>query len=65
ARVLLWDERPRGAPWVVACVGRLEFPFGSVAEQRRRVAGLEAAGYRQVFRRDGYIVLHRDVPDPW
>ncbi len=65
ARVLLWDERSRGAPWVVAYVGRLEFPFGSVAGQRRRVAELEAAGYRQVFQRDGYIVLHRDVPDPW
>ncbi|GAA1874746.1 DUF2079 domain-containing protein [Actinomadura bangladeshensis] len=65
ARVLLWDRRSRGAPWVVAYVGRLEFPFGSVAEQRRRVAELEAAGYRQVFRRDGYLVLHRDVPDPW
>ncbi|MEU5989573.1 DUF2079 domain-containing protein [Spirillospora sp. NPDC047418] len=65
ARVLLWDRRPRGAPWAVAYVGRLEFPFGSVAEQRRRVAEMEAAGYRQVFRQDGYIVLHRDVPDPW
>ena len=64
ARVLLWDERSRGAPWVVAHVGRLEFPFPSVAEQRRRVADLEAAGYRRVFRRDGYIVLHRDVPGP-
>nr|WP_239067448.1 DUF2079 domain-containing protein [Actinomadura bangladeshensis] len=64
ARVLLWDRRSRGAPWVVAYVGRLEFPFGSVAEQRRRVAELEAAGYREVFRRDGYLVLHRDVPDP-
>jgi uncharacterized membrane protein len=65
ARVLLWDERSRGAPWVVAYVGRLEFPFRSVAEQRRRVAALEAAGYRVVFRQDGYLVLHRDVPDPW
>lgn len=65
ARVLLWDERSRGAPWVVAYVGRLEFPFPSVADQRRRVAELEAAGYRTVFRQSGYIVLHRDAPDPW
>ncbi|MGP4027856.1 DUF2079 domain-containing protein [Actinomadura sp. 3N407] len=62
ARVLLWDERSRGAPWVIAYVGRLEFPFPSVAGQRRRVAELEAEGYRAVFRREGYIVLHRDVP---
>ncbi len=65
ARVLLWDEHPRGAPWVVAYVGQLEFPFPSVAEQRRRVARQEAAGYRVIFQREGYIVLHRDAPDPW
>ncbi|MFG2086431.1 DUF2079 domain-containing protein [Spirillospora sp. NPDC048824] len=62
ARVLLWDERSRGAPWVIAYVGRLEFPFPDVAGQKRRVAELEAEGYRAVFRREGYIVLHRDVP---
>ncbi|WUH96996.1 DUF2079 domain-containing protein [Spirillospora sp. NBC_00431] len=59
ARVLLWDERSRGAPWVVANVGRLEFPFPSVADQRRRVGELAAEGYREVFRQDGYIVLRR------
>ncbi|WP_165964051.1 DUF2079 domain-containing protein [Actinomadura sp. KC216] len=59
ARVMLWDEHPRGAPWVVAYVGRLEFPFASAADQRRRVAELRAAGYREVFRQEGYIVLHR------
>ncbi|WP_433477765.1 DUF2079 domain-containing protein [Spirillospora sp. CA-142024] len=64
ARVLLWDERSRGAPWVVAYVGRLEFPFPSVADQRRRVGELEAEGYREVFRQDGYLVLYRDVPGP-
>ncbi|TYK48403.1 DUF2079 domain-containing protein [Actinomadura decatromicini] len=65
ARVLLWDERSRGAPWVVACVGRLEFPFASVADQRRRVEELAAEGYREVFRREGYVVLYRPGPDPW
>lgn len=65
ARVLLWDDRSHGAPWVIAYVGRLEFPFGSPAEQRLRVAELKAEGYAEVFRQDGYIVLYRDVPDPW
>ncbi|WP_143118252.1 DUF2079 domain-containing protein [Actinomadura madurae] len=65
ARVLLWDDRSHGAPWVIAYIGRLEFPFGSPAEQRLRVAELKAEGYAEVFRQDGYIVLYRDVPDPW
>ncbi|RKS75094.1 putative membrane protein [Actinomadura pelletieri DSM 43383] len=64
ARVLLWDRRSRGAPWVVAYVDRLEFPFGSVAEQRRRVEELAAEGYREVFRQDGYIVLYRTPMGP-
>ncbi|MFF0522564.1 DUF2079 domain-containing protein [Actinomadura nitritigenes] len=64
-RVLLWDWQPRNAPWVVADVRRHTFPFPSVAEQQRRVALLKASGYREVFGRDGYVVLHRDGPDPW
>ncbi|MVZ99365.1 DUF2079 domain-containing protein [Actinomadura sp. LD22] len=64
-RVLLWDWQPRDAPWVVADVERRTFPFPSVAEQQRRVALLAASGYRQVFARDGYVVLHRAGPDPW
>ncbi|GLZ15099.1 hypothetical protein Acsp04_53340 [Actinomadura sp. NBRC 104425] len=59
ARVLLWDERPRGAPWVVADVERHTFPFGSLDEQRRRVQVLVESGYRKVFRSGGYVVLHR------
>ncbi|MBT2213625.1 MULTISPECIES: DUF2079 domain-containing protein [Actinomadura] len=65
ARVLLWDGQPRRAPWVIADVERLEFPFRTLAEQRRRVESLLAGGYREVYRADGYIVLHRDVADPW
>ncbi|MDL4771744.1 MULTISPECIES: DUF2079 domain-containing protein [Thermomonosporaceae] len=64
-RVLLWDWEPRYAPWVVADVDRLEFPFTSVDEQRARVETLIEAGYREVFRRYGYVLLHRDAPDPW
>jgi hypothetical protein len=61
--VLLWDgdggTPPLGAPWVVANIRQRQFTFHSVAEQRQRVAYLERSGYRVVFRRDGYLVLHR------
>jgi len=61
--VLLWDgdgyTPPLAAPWVVANTRRLQFTFFSVSEQRQRIAFLEAHGYRVVFRRDGYLVLHR------
>ncbi|MFV2179033.1 DUF2079 domain-containing protein [Actinomadura sp. LOL_016] len=58
ARVLLLDRWPRNAPWVVADVERLTFPFRSVDDQRLRVRGLLRLGYREVFRRGGYVVLH-------
>jgi uncharacterized membrane protein len=61
--VLLWDgdggTRPLGAPWVVANVQQPQFTFRGVREQRQRVAFLEHNGYRVVFERDGYLVLHR------
>ncbi len=61
--VLLWDgdgrTPPLGAPWVVANVTHPQFTFASVREQRQRVALLERSGYRVVFERLGYIVLHR------
>jgi hypothetical protein len=62
--VLLWDgdgsTLPLGAPWVVANVRQVQFTFrGGLREQRQRVAFLEQNGYRVVFRRDGYLVLHR------
>ena len=64
--VLLWDGdggTPQlGAPWVVANIATRQFTFHSVAEQRQRVAFLERNGYRVVFRRDGYLVLHRTGP---
>jgi uncharacterized membrane protein len=64
--VLLWDgDGPTpalGAPWVVASTSQLQFTFRSVREQRRRVRLLERHGYRVVFRRDGYLVLHRPGP---
>ncbi|WP_084960120.1 DUF2079 domain-containing protein [Thermoactinospora rubra] len=57
--VLLWDRTPRGAPWVVAEVGRRVFPFRTEAEQRDRVAALQAAGYRVRYSAGGYVVLAR------
>jgi uncharacterized membrane protein len=64
--VLLWDgdggTPPLGAPWVVANVRAPQFTFHSVLEQKQRVALLERSGYRVVFRRRGYIVLHRSGP---
>jgi uncharacterized membrane protein len=61
--VLLWDgdghTPPLGSPWVVADITDLQFTFSSVREQRRRLEFLERNGYRAVFKRDGYVVLHR------
>jgi hypothetical protein len=47
---------------VVANIKRLQFTFSSVREQRQHVAVLERSGYRVVFQRDGYLVLHRAGP---
>jgi uncharacterized membrane protein len=59
--VLLWDgeQGPLGSPWIVADVKRREFTFTSVPAEKARVALLVRAGYQIVFRRDGYLVLHR------
>jgi uncharacterized membrane protein len=59
ARVLLWDGRPRWAPWVVADTGMVTFPFPSVGAQRDRVRILLRSGYSVVRQRDGYMVLNR------
>ncbi|MEU5877966.1 DUF2079 domain-containing protein [Spirillospora sp. NPDC047279] len=63
-RVLLWDWQPRDAPWVVADTRRRQFPFATRDEQLRRVDQLVARGYRRVFQREGFVVLHRPGPDP-
>jgi uncharacterized membrane protein len=62
SRVLLWDRTPRGAPWVVAEVGRKTFPFVDVAEQRERVRLLAGSGYEVRFSQDGYMVLAATAP---
>jgi uncharacterized membrane protein len=64
--VLLWDgdgsTPPMIAPWVVADVQQRQFTFSSVREQKQHVTSLERNGYQVVFRRDGYVVLHRAGP---
>jgi uncharacterized membrane protein len=61
--VLLWDgdggTPPYAAPWVVANDRQRQFTFHSVQEQERHIALLERHGYRVVFQRRGYVVLHR------
>src|SRR5215831_13839012 len=65
--VLLWDgngSSPLFPPWVVAGVAKQDFTFATLAQQVRRVALLERSGYRVVFKRRGYIVLHRGDAQP-
>lgn len=59
--VLLWDgeHKPLGAPWVVADVKLHVMTFGNVTAQARRVSLLLHSGYKIVYHRDGYFVLHR------
>lgn len=64
--VLMWDgdgyTPPFAAPWVVADVKRHQMTFGSPADQQAEVRMLQAHGYKVVFHRDGYLVLHRPGP---
>jgi uncharacterized membrane protein len=64
--VLLWDgdgETPAtDGPWIVASTRTPQFTFSSLSEQEQRIALLEHSGYKVVFERDGYLVLHRPGP---
>ncbi|HEX5407744.1 MAG TPA: DUF2079 domain-containing protein [Pseudonocardiaceae bacterium] len=62
--VVLWDELPRWAPWVVADTANQVFPFCSVAAQQARVDYLTGHGYRIVYSVAGYVVLHHPGPVP-
>ncbi|WP_235558114.1 DUF2079 domain-containing protein [Sphaerimonospora mesophila] len=62
--VLLWNDRPPVAQWIVADTARGAYPWGSVDRQRERVEELKAMGYEVVFDREGYVVLHRTDPPP-
>jgi hypothetical protein len=61
--VLLWDgdgkTPPFAAPWAIVQLRVHEFTFSSMTEQRDSVNNLLDHGYKVVFRRDGYLVLHR------
>lgn len=64
--VLLWNNSgPHRAPWVVAdtkrpaCARYNTSKATCVRSQRKQVAKLLRTGYRAVYIRDGYIVLHR------
>jgi uncharacterized membrane protein len=57
--VVLLDQVPRWAPWVVIDTARLEFPFCDVGQERARVAFLVGHGYRVAYSVGGYVVLHR------
>jgi uncharacterized membrane protein len=60
--VLLLDQIPRGADWVIVDTEKRSFPFDSVAEQLDRLAMARADGFDVVFDRSGYVVLHRGEP---
>ncbi|MFF4171081.1 DUF2079 domain-containing protein [Streptomyces sp. NPDC001744] len=64
--VVIADETPRGADWVLLRTENRTFPFASTGDQRRRVALLLAHGYTEAWRQDGTVLLHRTrhVPIP-
>ncbi|WP_245966453.1 DUF2079 domain-containing protein [Sphaerisporangium album] len=62
--VLLWEDKPPVAPWIVADTARVSHPWGSPDRQRQRVDELKLLGYQVVFDREGYVVLHRPGAAP-
>lgn len=60
--VFMWshpgDRTTVVPPWIVANVSRTIYPFGDVQDQIKQVNALKAAGYKTVYQRDGYVVLH-------
>jgi uncharacterized membrane protein len=61
--VALWDgdggTPAMWAPWVVADVWVKQFSWHTVHDQKERVTFLKQHGYQVVFKRGGYVVLHR------
>jgi uncharacterized membrane protein len=57
--VLLWEPKFHDVPWVIANTEKIHYPWNSVEEQRQRVPELVARGYRIVFQKEGFVVLHR------
>jgi uncharacterized membrane protein len=54
--VMLFDDEPRGADWIVVDTLRNSFPFDNVEVVRSRVAELPSLGYEQVYSQDGFSV---------
>ena len=54
---LLLDGEEHAATWLVADVGKPDWPLSSVIAQQAYVAKREAEGWTQVFSRDGFVVL--------
>ncbi|MDX6229832.1 MAG: hypothetical protein QOI76_3222 [Frankiales bacterium] len=55
---LLLDGTETTATWLVADVGKPDWPLKSVDKQQAYVARREAEGWTVVFNRDGFVVLH-------
>nr|WP_191910019.1 DUF2079 domain-containing protein [Microbispora cellulosiformans] len=59
-KVVIWREMPRRAPWVIADIHSPQPMFPSLKEQWEDIENLQRNGYRILFWREGYVVLHRD-----
>lgn len=57
--VLLLDQKPRGASWVVIDIANQYFPFDDVSQARERYTRLTATGYQVVAAAGGFRLLHR------
>ncbi len=54
---LLLDGEEHGSSWIVADVGKPDWPISDVTDQQAYVTKRLAEGWRLVFSRDGYVVL--------
>ncbi|GAA3790571.1 DUF2079 domain-containing protein [Sphaerisporangium flaviroseum] len=62
--VLLWEDKPPAASWIVADTAHVAYPWPSPDRQRERVNELKGLGYQVLFDREGYVVLHRAAAPP-
>ena len=54
---LLLDGEEHAATWLVADVGKPDWPLSSVTQQQAYVDQAQGRGLAEVFRRDGFVVL--------
>ncbi|MCZ4098918.1 DUF2079 domain-containing protein [Streptomyces sp. H39-C1] len=62
AQVVIADETPRDAEYVLLQTVRKMFPFTTVDDQRDRVLLLLDNGYTVLWAKDGVVLLHRTDP---